>query len=318
MVGQLRLPMYCQYWINIEEMAYIRRIDRQLLNWLSGQEQREIAAVHSIFDKVVNLLTKDENRLISFALEAVVQAPDMMKTNEAQVFTMFRDSIQVGEIAQLESDSTIRIGTTFWSYEGAVLWDGTIPRIRSIHLENLAGQIATFLHRHAEKRDSGLLSAWLAYSGHAQQAGDADLVYTKVFLEGLCCFDEAIRSGQTQDMLHASGRLLGLGLGLTPSGDDFLLGCLALWQVFDMRLFSPYKECDWLKQIKGKTTTHSYFMLKQCIDGFVNNAFIELFQVIGKGGDMGKALDEFLRIGSTSGIDMLIGALFAMQYTKKG
>ena len=126
--------------------------------------------------------------------------------------------------------------------------------------------------------------------------------YSEAFVKSLHELKICIKMNES--VLQACNRFLGLGIGLTPSGDDFLLGCLTTWQSCNAEIFSLFQD-GWINQIKEKTTTVSYFMLKECIDGFVHQGFIDLFQT--------GELDKFLEIGSTSGIDMLIGALFALE-----
>ena len=72
-------------------MADITRIDRQLLKLFSGQKKAGV--VHSIFDKAINILSADEQHLISIALETVVQSPQMMKTDDELAFSRLRENV---------------------------------------------------------------------------------------------------------------------------------------------------------------------------------------------------------------------------------
>ena len=235
-----------------------------------------------------------------------MQAPQMMQTNERQVFSRLKESIQTGKGISLESDFAIRIGTILWDFAEAPTWNGEIPRLLSAQRGTFAKQIARFLHENGPERDSGLFTAWQEFSGEVQQMRRCDSPYVQAFREGLYSLDTAMRGGRAQDVFQASNRLLGLGPGLTPAGDDFLLGCLATWRSFGIPLSLLYQGDDCLAQIKRRTTTVSYFMLEQCLQGFVNDAFVQLFEK--------QELEAFLNIGSTSGVDMLIGAMFSMQH----
>ena len=293
-------------------MANISFIDRQLTDLFARLECGKIGAIHSIFDRTVNILANDELHLISLATESVVQSPKMMKTNDCQSFSRFKESVRIGGAAMLENDSTIRIGGLLWSFGDANVWDGKLSRFSLCLSEALSREIAKFLSFNGPKRDSGLFSALLEFSGEAQLNAYGDNVYRQAFFDGLSALDRAIKKNCKNDILQASNRFLGLGFGLTPSGDDFLMGCLVVWQAFDVPIFFYYKEDNWIKQVKQQTTIVSYFMLEQCLGGFVNHGFVELFRLSRSGRCLTGAQDIFLEIGETSGIDMLCGALFAM------
>ena len=295
-------------------MASISIIDKQLMDMFARFECGKIGSIHSIFDRAVNILSNDEKHLISLATETVVQSPKMMKTNDCQSFSRLNESARVGGAVIWENDSMIRIGSSHWNFGEAKVWDEKISRFPLILREEFTKEIAKFLSRNGHERNSGLFSALLAFSGGTQLLKNGDNIYKRAFLDGLRALDGAIKNDNRKDILQASNRLLGLGFGLTPSGDDFLLGCLTVWQVFDVSLFLYYQDENWLKYVKEHTTIVSYFMLEQCLSGFANHGFIELFRSFHMGRGLARALDIFLEIGSTSGIDMLCGAIFAMQY----
>ena len=289
-------------------MKEIHRMDCQLLDWLTQRKHEETVFVHSIFEQVVNLQPKDNTHFISFSLGTVVQGPLMMQTDERQTFRGWKDSIQVGDVVavRLMNDSMILVGDICWSLAKVQLWDGKLWPIPLSYGEKFKKKITEFLMENGHERDSGLFTAWLAFYHKETQIRRGEGVYSQTLFEALHRLDKALESGKEQDILQATNGLVGLGIGLTPSGDDFLLGCLTIWQLFAPALFSLYQEKDWLRQIRGRTTTISYLMLEHCLNGFVNDALIQLCKE--------NQLESFLKIGSTSGIDMLIGAHFALKY----
>jgi hypothetical protein len=301
--------MYWQYWKN--EMKEIHRMDQQLLDWFTKKKQEETVLIHSIFDKVVNLQSKDNTQFISFTLGTVVQAPNMMQTYEQQEFSWWKESIQVGDVftVRLQKDSMIQINDSCWSIGEAQLWDGRVWPIPLSYQREYEEQITEFLMENGHERDGGLFTAWLGKDIKTSQAKGCERVYSQAFREGLDRLRDALKKNRKQDILQASKGLLGLGGGLTPSGDDFLVGCFTMWQLFVPSLFSLYQEKDWKEQMKVCTTIISYFMLEQCLNGFVNDAFIQLLKT--------NRLELFSEIGSTSGIDMLIGAQFALKYRER-
>jgi len=116
--------------------------------------------------------------------------------------------------------------------------------------------------------------------------------------------------------------LIGLGAGLTPSGDDFLLGFFGLLLNIKVDVFTPsFINCI-RKGLEvsciGKTTLISEVYLTYGLKGqftevlsnFINSLF---------GADQLKLLkntQELLNVGSSSGIDMMLGSLFALQLNR--
>lgn len=135
-------------------------------------------------------------------------------------------------------------------------------------------------------------------------------IYFSPFLEGL----EQLKDDMKADKFDRFfDNFAGLGMGLTPSGDDFLTGLLATWQYFESPLYKKMESCSakWLQRLKGRTTTVSYFMLKQCLEGQVNEALLNVLDNID--GNPIPHLQRILEMGSTSGTDMLTGVSVAYQ-----
>ncbi|MEH7254055.1 DUF2877 domain-containing protein, partial [Neobacillus niacini] len=110
--------------------------------------------------------------------------------------------------------------------------------------------------------------------------------------------------------------LIGLGPGLTPSGDDFLTG---LFTIFNMENspFYPYRSfCEEvLKKAKTLTNDISYMTLKKAAIGKVRESIISLLNslFVEDEEDLILSLNKLLNIGSSSGTDIAIGIVFGME-----
>lgn len=110
--------------------------------------------------------------------------------------------------------------------------------------------------------------------------------------------------------------LVGLGPGLTPSGDDFLTG---LFTIFNMKNspFYPYRSfCeDVLKKAKTLTNDISYMTLKKAAIGKVRESIISLLNslLVEDDEDLFLSLNKLLNIGSSSGTDIALGIIFGME-----
>lgn len=125
--------------------------------------------------------------------------------------------------------------------------------------------------------------------------------------------------------------MIGLGPGLTPSGDDMLAGLLATLvhlppdRAVTALLAAVRRRVR--ERATGRTTLLSACLLDDALDGAVAAPFARLLRVIAEvlqGPDSGQvdrsvalrdAVDAVLAIGSTSGADLLLGTAVALRVT---
>lgn len=121
---------------------------------------------------------------------------------------------------------------------------------------------------------------------------------------------------QLQDTVTAMRPLIGLGPGLTPSGDDFLVGYLtALWCTVgndpSRKRFLTDLSSE-LSQATRDTNQISYTYLRCATRGHVSEPIATLAQQIAQSNDRNSvraATQAALRIGHTSGSDGVLGLL---------
>lgn len=120
----------------------------------------------------------------------------------------------------------------------------------------------------------------------------------------LRCDDEAFG-------MHA-GSLMGLGPGLTPSGDDFLVGLFAALHACQLQLpgVPLTRLCAAIvEKNAGRTNAISLAALRHAAAGRVRASIVQLLQQLCLGDDasMASPLERVLGIGSTSGTDIVAG-----------
>lgn len=126
------------------------------------------------------------------------------------------------------------------------------------------------------------------------------------------------RAGSGGRLRPIIGRILGFGPGLTPSGDDFLLGVLAAARAFgsDRAQATEADIAGLVADAAAATAKQSQHMLKAALQGHFPVPVIALFGALGQGkteidsSDLRKATRQLTALGSTSGQDMLAGILF--------
>lgn len=119
--------------------------------------------------------------------------------------------------------------------------------------------------------------------------------------------------------------LIGRGTGLTPSGDDFIIGFLALTQTFCQYSVSNntfnsnlLATLNHIVEHKTLTTAISHYFIDFALKGYVDFHLIALLDAISTN-DLNKQKTVMLDIanyGHTSGIDLLTGVLFGLLVLK--
>ena len=103
-------------------------------------------------------------------------------------------------------------------------------------------------------------------------------------------------------------QMLGLGIGLTPSGDDFLLGLFAALQANEVSGTKALMQQIVKKSLKA-TTTISQHYLHTAAKGFFSGSLIEFNRLDQQTNEaeVTRCLFNILRKGATSGLDTALG-----------
>ena len=127
---------------------------------------------------------------------------------------------------------------------------------------------------------------------------------------------DATRDFQVDGAITAIRPLIGLGPGLTPSGDDFIVGYLAgLWSTAgsdSSRLRFMSSVGAWLSQAAAGTNAISCTYIKSAVNGNVSEPIATLAQCFGQAKSIDSVRDATgtaLQVGNTSGADGVLGLL---------
>ncbi|MFK9090363.1 DUF2877 domain-containing protein [Bacillus salipaludis] len=110
--------------------------------------------------------------------------------------------------------------------------------------------------------------------------------------------------------------LIGLGPGLTPSGDDFLTGLFTVFNMKNSPFYAQQLFCkDVLKDAKTLTNDISYMAMKKASIGKVRESIICLIDslIAGNEEDLFLSLNKVLSIGSSSGTDISLGLVCGLE-----
>lgn len=249
--------------------------------------------VHSIFEHAVNLIN-DNDWIITLLPEDYSAGPQAVILAQED-FAKFKslglgaaDTLDFNELISIKNSQTIYRRSGYKPVpEDIIKAEGN-----NIYFESLLSQ---------KGNKNGLLGKENIYSRYAAPILSE---FATLFLQKR--FDEA-----GEKLLG----LIGLGPGLTPSGDDFVLGVFAAIYSFRMSedIISGLKDIM-VRKAKNKTNIISYNMLRQGAMG----GFIEWVEdmadavIYGDPQQIEAAFSEMLKIGSSSGSDISAGILFGM------
>jgi hypothetical protein len=124
----------------------------------------------------------------------------------------------------------------------------------------------------------------------------------------------ALLTGDAGTAQTAAIALIGLGIGLTPSGDDFLVGLLAGLEATD----DPRRHAlaaAIVREAPGRTTEFGAALLEHACRGEFSQRLHDVLIAVAAGDSVGLryAIARATAYGATSGADTLAGLFFALE-----
>jgi hypothetical protein len=274
------------------------------------------ASVHSVFQAALNLRLNGENNLLTLMASGDGDLPQGIRLDTPNGFSFER--FQVGEpaicrdgILHFEKNSL-----TVQLYE-VRRWKCDLPALR-FDAGNPAMSAAwtdvwDALNRRQRRSKSEIVAEELFRSnksprGHVlRKAGEV--------MRGL------LESTQRYELTNAVAirALVGLGSGLTPSGDDLLVGYLAgLWstvQEQNERLQFISTLGQMILPLLSQTNDISRTYLSHATQGQVSSRLVDLIEAICRGKNSERLSDlaeVAMNVGHTSGMDAVTGMLIGL------
>ena len=123
----------------------------------------------------------------------------------------------------------------------------------------------------------------------------------------------AIRCGDESEIQSALEKLLGLGIGLTPSADDVLLGMLYVFRKLPRKC--PASVDSFREQILQMCDHRTNKISAAYLKAILNGAPFERMEMVFRGicGEQPLNISLLTQIGSSSGTEMLLGMLIALR-----
>lgn len=255
---------------NINSVSFTESVK----NWLTKSRQPKILHV---FDEACNLIN-ERREILSVVVPEIGNGPFNLVLQEPVVFARFLD---VESKVSIHAEQ-ISLGDIAISLAGAKKWN---PAPRWDELRKHKDEIVNRLD---------LLPL--------DNENESILQFSNSLTRAIVAID-------IPSIKHASSKLAGLGIGLTPAGDDFLMGAMyAAWMIHPQDVAKKITE-EIANVAVPLTTSLSGAWLRSATRGEAGELWLEFFDALIKDENMYLPMSKILSVGETSGSDALAGFL---------
>lgn len=270
----------------LETVAILSSYTAQILS------RQKYAKIHSVFPNGFNLDFKGSLVYMTYHQEGQLSAVGL--TIDRKIFNQIHPQLQIGQLVRLRDNRF-----TFYIQANTLTLTMKEQVLKDLKLAN-----------HSIKNEQ-----WLQLKN---QLVKKDLLKSSGFFTREILMDtyEDIYQNKSITSQHVQA-LIGAGIGLTPTGDDFLQGLILMEKMLGNE---PTIEQEVKKQLKKRSTTDvslSYY--RAIFDGYYNEPLAQLFEAMSQGDEqqMNDAISLVQDYGETSGFDLLTGMLTYLQITKE-
>lgn len=274
------------------------------------------AAVHSVFQSALNLRLDGENHLLTLIASDEGDLPQGIRLDAPRNFSF--EGFHAGEPAVCR-DNLLHFGKSSLSVQlsGARRWKCDLPALRFDPATPAVSSAWSFvwevLNERQRRSEAEILAEELVRSNESAR--------TSVARRAGEVMQALVNAARRYDLTNTSvvRALIGLGSGLTPSGDDLLTGYLAgLWCTVQDRhdrmkfIFSLGKT---ITRLSSKTNDISHTYLYHAVQGQVSSRLADLAEGICRGENpqhLRAVAETAMRVGHTSGMDAVTGLLIGL------
>lgn len=273
------------------------------------------ASVHSVFQSSINLRLSNVNRLITLIVSSEGDLPQGIRLDASEGFTFEKfqigeEAVCRGDILHLDNPSlTIQLhGARRYRCDlPALMMDGSNPAILVAW-----SSVWQTLNKRQRLSKAEIIAEEIFHSSESargvvlRKAGEA--------------MRSLVRATQKYEFTDTTAirALIGLGPGLTPSGDDLLVGFMAgLWCIprnrERMKFISTLGKAILCSARKTNDISRTY--LAHAVRGQVSSRLANLAEAICHAENSGPLLDiaeTAMRVGHTSGMDAVTGLLIGL------
>lgn len=262
--------------------------------------------VHSLFDRAVNIQSIEDEELYTIAYCEMDNGPNTLVID---ISSFKKLDLAVNDHVYVENKVLYVEGKLGISVDHAEKWEGILPPYPNdeeklkINLVKMKEYIEIHGKCGGMKRNVNSINIF---------EGEMSKMLAERSRALVCEFSNHRMSNALK---YAVG-IIGLGPGLTPSGDDFLVGLITAINMKNCP-YQSYKVFG--KQVvsmaKNLTNDISYMALKKASNGKVRESIICLVNSLLNGNEkeLILSLNNVLNIGSSSGTDIALGLVCGLE-----
>ena len=288
--------------------------------------------VHSVYRSTINIaVTNAGGRLLSLGVRSAVLPPGMAEIDQYVYYRDLDTAIKQGKQVEIIGNYLILSEHVRCDLSAA----HPVPLALPVYPENTAvpsgrvEQITAWLKRCGKPGGAG--SPWIMYTAGGEIADTLEglgklnkmdkpntlnTLHEKAFYHELQRLSHVLYTYDEPALYEALAAPVGMGIGLTPTADDFATGCLGLLLAArsSCREWADTNRDRWLAGITGKTTFLGYEMLHHVLHGSINQAALDVITAClhPQVNEWEERVQRLLALGSTSGTDMLCGIAFGL------
>ncbi|MDT8900514.1 DUF2877 domain-containing protein [Anaeroselena agilis] len=257
--------------------------------------------VHSVFAKTVNF-TGPRGQLHCLAAEELDDAPGTIRVRHSEGLRLDSLGIKPGdEVATFGGG--LAFGAVPLVAREVRPWSASLPAFPSVPAGRnlLAARLVVLKNEIVAAGYDGGLKAFIG--------GTVGTVMENRLAERAAALISTLVDGDLSDALAAGRRLIGLGTGLTPSGDDFLAGLMITFNMPAGPFGRRYREVAKKLAAGAETGTVSRAMLQYAARGRTRDGVVALLAAMTDPAarDIVAAVRRVLACGATSGTDLAAG-----------
>lgn len=281
-----------------------------------------VAQVRGVFQRACNLETPAGRLITLLALErpgpANIVVPEL-----SEVLGRMADgqSVIITSTRLEATEENVVIDLT-----GAPIWQGVSPPDLPLPASPVRhGAVQTAMEIALERAESPGLIHLLPdlIGGGGPEPGFDFSLRAGLLLQArsaIIQLETLLAAGELEAALGVTTRLIGLGLGLTPSGDDFLTGLILTLNLADEAPGSEVRGIDlWGQRVvdlaTGRTTWVSLEQLRYAAQGQAEQVIAEAaIALLWASEPLRPAIEALLDTGSSSGGDLLAGMCMSVSW----
>lgn len=294
--------------ISHRQRLYGLTADTHFLNLLHQPSPQ--GTIEQVFNKAINFSI--DNVLYTLLCSQLDNAPNSCRLINKD-FSLF--DIKEGESINLLNKEILVGNNYLLSFSLCKEWQQPVINFNDNKLKNPSYLL--YIEKQINRLDLILTenkSALFKYQGD----NFFYLAMTKQLVQLRSELIESIIKKDKENVIYVIRQFVGLGIGLTPSGDDYLVGLMAFLLLIGHPVATFYPEFfKGITQSLGQTTPISAITLEKALNREYRENMQQLIQslVDAKETNIYPQFLEILNIGSSSGSDMLFGLRDALYIT---